>query len=173
MGLYISDGKGRGNTAGVSNDNQLMTLATTKSLEHYVNTNFGDAYASVLTVTPSVNGACVLYFKNNNELDLIIEQIEVFTAADQILSMYLNVEGTPSGGITTIPSNVNASSAKLADGVFLEGSNINGLSGGRLVSKLKAIANEQSRVWNFPADLVVGKIEHLQFFVLHKQLKQT
>lgn len=164
MGLYISDGKGRGNTAGVSNDNQLMTLATVKTLEHYVNTDFGDAYSTILTITPSVSGACIFYGKNNNELDLIVEQIEVFSESDQIITINLNSEGTPSGGNIIIPANNNSRSAKFADGIFLEGSNITGLSTGRVVSRLKIKGGEQSRAWNFPQDLIIGKNRTVTIF---------
>ena len=164
MGLYIADGKGRGNTAGVSKDNQLMTLATVKTLEHYVNVEFGDSYSSILTITPSVSGACVFYAKNNNDLDLIVEQIEVFSDSDQIITIHLNSEGTPAGGTDTVPANNNSKSAKLADGIFQYGANITGLTNGRIVSRLKIKGGEQSRAWNFPQDLVLGKNRTLTIF---------
>ena len=144
--LYIGDGKGRGNTAGVSCDNQLMTLSTVETIEHYMNVIKGSAFSTVITETPSISGSCIYYMKNTDDHDVIIEEIEVFTDDDQILEIYLSDIGTPVNGNTLNPVNNNSGSANSAVGVFQSGSNITGLSGGNKVSRLKIKGNEQSRV---------------------------
>lgn len=164
MGMFISDGNGRGYTAGVSNDNQLMTLSTTESVEHYMNVMKGEAYSLIVTQTPSTSGNCIVYLKNNSDKDIIIEQMELFTDGDQILDVKLGVEGTPANGISTTPANNNTRSAKSADGTFLVGNDITGLSSGVVVSRVKVKGNEQSRVWNFPCDLVIGKNRTLAIY---------
>lgn len=65
-------------------------------------------------------------------------------------------EGFPIGGSTISPTNLNLSSGNSAQGVFLKGSNITGISGGEILQKIWVVSNG-TKSYNFNQDIIVPK----------------
>jgi hypothetical protein len=65
-------------------------------------------------------------------------------------------EGTPVGGTIIIPANLNLGSGNPAEGTFLQGSNITGVSGGVVLEQLWVTSNGTVH-HNFNQDIIVPK----------------
>lgn len=156
MGLQIEDGKGSGSVAEVKN-NKLLVSATTSSQEHYANHNQGKGYNVNFTATPTGPGDCFFYMKNQDtSIALSIEGIWIKNAADDYIEITLNGEGSPIGGSDVTPVNMNTSSGLKALGIFQEGSDITGISGGDVALRLFHENSARSIYSNMNMDIVLG-----------------
>ena len=137
MGMEITGGTGNGFSAKVNSQNQLATAATMVTKEHDINHADGQAYSFPISVTPTLVSTpatgCIAYLKNNNDLDLIVAEMSITATSTETFQVKLGDEGTPIGGNTTTPVNRNAGSGNEADVTALTGSEITGLSGGKIV----------------------------------------
>lgn len=156
MGLVIEDGTGKGYTASVSSANKLRVAAVISTQEHYANHNQGRAYNLNFSATPT-SGACFLYMKNTDtERDLSIEGIWLFMQDDDYFDIKLNDTGTPTGGSTVTARNLNTGSGMTANGTFLNGGDIGGLSGGGVTHRIYHANSDASVYWNFNQDLILA-----------------
>ena len=80
--MIITDGEGKGYSAGITSENRLKTSAITATIEHHVNHLDKQAYQLVFQVTPEelnpsigTGEACFLYIKNSSETDICLEGI--------------------------------------------------------------------------------------------------
>lgn len=135
MGFIIEDGTGKGYSARVNSDNHLEVSSISSTVEHYTNHIKGRAYNVNVSATPSA-GACFFYMKNTDvDRALIIEGFDLYMEADDYVEFYFDKSGTPVGGNTITPVNLNTRSGLEADGTFLSANSITGLSGGKLIQR--------------------------------------
>lgn len=165
--MLLEDGTGSGRTAGVNRDNKLEVVAVTSTTEHNTNHHDGLAFnicAEVVPVASDPSGgetrSCILYIKNTAETDMTFEGIDV-RLGDSGLEDVIEIvgrdnEGSPIGGATATPVNLNLGSGNTAEGVFLKGSNIAGISGGEILQKIWVTSNG-TKSYNFNQDIIVPK----------------
>jgi len=155
--MLIDDGKGRGNSVGVSDNNMLTTLAITSSLEHYTNHTKGKAFNLLFGATPASTGDCFLYIKNSSDIDLIAKGFSLKLAASEYIDVKLGDIGTPSGGTDITPVNLNSGSGVNATGTFQNGADIISLSGGATIERYYHLSSVASLYRNFEQDVVLKK----------------
>lgn len=167
MGFQIEDGTGTGYTVAVNTKNKLETIAITSSIEHYTNHNEGESYNLLFQQTPAYSDPseatgdiCFLYVENTNTLDMVIEGINLRLAGSgqsEIIKIIAEPTGTPIRGNTVTPANLNLGSGKIADGTFLTGTEITGLSGGTEIYRIYIGSSNTSSNFNFEQDIIVPK----------------
>ena len=125
MSLIITDGEGTGYTAGVTNENQLKTLAVTHSIQHHNSRVEGNAYQAVGEFG-AINNAThtVLHISNlSSSLDLVVTYLRLNvlgltggTALPDIATYFQIGFGATvdTGGTLITPVNMNQSSGKAA-----------------------------------------------------------
>ena len=161
--MFIEDGTGSGNSAQVTDENLLKTLAITRSLENHANQDEGEAYNALFAVNPDGAGDCIFYLKNNSNTDLIIESIWWQTSAAEEVYYKLGDVGVPvlTNGSVITPANLNAGSGNSADCTCYSNTadgatDITGLSGGTTIQQLW-LTSAQSTLFNCEADIVLTK----------------
>lgn len=121
--MRITDGKGHGHEAGVTEDNRLMVSATTQSLEHTNSHEEEQVYfANIATtddsLTITATGGTVLVMQNNSTVrDIVIHEVFIGTgAADMIFKVVRNPTLDTLGNMNEqAPGNLNFSSGNIAD----------------------------------------------------------
>lgn len=157
MGLQLEDGKGRGYSAEINSENQLVTQAITHSVEHHANQAEELAYVLNFTATPTSADDCFLYMKNAEAYDMIIEGFTIKIVASEYIDIYLKDAGTPVGGSTIVPISANAGSGKTPAGTFQNGNDITGLSRGSKLYRYYHLSSAGSKEYNFNMDIVLPK----------------
>ena len=153
----IVDGTGNGYNAKVDKSNRLRTRAVTLSNEAFVNLEEGRAYSINVQVTPSGSNVCVFYFKNLSTTEnVVFEQIGTYTAANQVLEIYLKDTGTPTSGTTVAPTNLNSNSSSVLASTIESGNSIGGLAQGNLAYRIRVSADNSTNAFNFDQDIVVA-----------------
>jgi len=166
--MLIEDGQGTGYTAGVNLENRLKTIAITSTIEHHINHEEGNAYSFITQQTPTDSNPsgtssvdiCFAYIKNTSDADISLEEIDIRlggTSQSEIIKVLGKTTGTPIGGNTITPVNLNLGSGKEADGVFQAGSEITGLSGGTELHRIYIGSSNTSETFNFGQDIIVPK----------------
>ena len=153
MPEQIRDGQGKGFLVGVSSKNRMLTDCITYSAEHHAN-HEGNAYNMLFEITPTGAGDCFLYLKNSSTTDLIIEGLWLRVASAEQVIMKLGDVGTPLGGSSVVPANVNAGSNSVALGTFQTGADITALSGGININK-GWVENTATAFFNFEQDIII------------------
>jgi hypothetical protein len=144
--MIIEDGSGTGRKAKVSLENQLQVDAVTKTLMAHASLLEQSAFSLVFSqISNGGAGDCILYMKNLDIKPLIISQLWAsVTVADTIFARY-GMTGTPSGGTTPVPVNLNTGSAATANGLFHQHTVIGGLAGGTVMFRSYFTANAISQ----------------------------
>jgi len=148
MPEMIRDGKGTGKLLQIDNKNRIRGYVVIEDESAWINRVEAESYSAMLSSTGIVaaSGGCFIgYIKNNSSKDLVIVRVKHRCEdADGSLSFWLNVEGTPSGVLTTsIPSNRNAGSNNESECDYYTSTNITGLSGGRKVGSIFSKSGEE------------------------------
>jgi hypothetical protein len=151
----IRDGKGKGYLVGVTDENRLMVGGVTVTKEHHTNYTHEDAYNMLFNVTPTGADDCFLYMKNLASDPIVLEGFTIQAPTNEIIYCKLNDVGTPVGGNTIVPANLNSGSGKLANGTFQTGADITGLSGGIKIAQYAIAASNDSSFRNFDSDIVI------------------
>jgi hypothetical protein len=163
--MYIEDGTGSGRTVAVNKDNKLEVVAITASTEHDTNHHNGQAYNANLEQNPhevdpsAEEEVCIFYFKNTSEIDVTFEGFSHRLAGTDLtdaIEIRGGDDGNPAGGAILIPANMNLGSGNTAQGTFLAGDNITGLSGGTLLQRVFLESNG-TKYFNFDQDIIVPK----------------
>ena len=164
--MIIEDGTGSGRTAGVNLENKLEVVAVTASTEHSTNHSHGLAFnvcAEIIPIgTDPSSGdteSCILYIKNESEKDIIFEGIDIRlggSGLEDVIEVRGRNVGTPIGGSTAAPINLNLGSGNSAEGTFLKGGSITGLSEGETLQKIWITSNG-TKSNNFNQDIIVPK----------------
>ena len=157
MGIEISDGTGSSRGAEVDVLNHLVTNSITQTIEHYINHVAGNAFNLLFSATPASTADCFLYMKNTGAEDLAVEGFWLWLVADEYIDVKLNDAGTPVGGSTITPVNLNTGSGESPTGTFQQGNNITGLSGGRTVDRIYHASSQESQSYNFDQDIILKK----------------
>jgi len=157
--MFIEDGSGRGYRAKVNNDNMLWTKAIIETMYQHVNSKHFEAYQLQFNKAATGNDDCVLYMKNNSDHDLIIHTLRLSISTADEIYFKIGDTGTPVGGTAIIPVNLNAGSAKVAEGVFQHGVDITGLSGGTEVERIRTVSATYlgTTNWHYPAGIILPK----------------
>ena len=162
--MLIEDGTGSGKTAKVDGENQLSTRAITQIEAQHVNEEEGNAYILFSPLTPDdqnpsadEGSPCIFYIKNTSDNDLIITEVRMWAEAAEYIDIYFNQSGTPVGGNTATPVNMNLNSGKVADGTFLGADRITGMSGGTLFDRLRVPADDVDHIYTWPAAIIIPK----------------
>lgn len=151
----IEDGTGTGIQAKIDSDNRLLTESVSKSIEHYHNVTKGTGFHILCQQTPTGAGDCFFYMKNLSTKNWIIEGFNNRVASAETIEVNILQTGTPSGGSTITPVNVNSTSSLLLNGTFEGGNDITGMSGGRLIDRAY-LTNTDTGGYNFELDVVIG-----------------
>jgi hypothetical protein len=165
--MLIEDGTGSGRTAAVNAQNKLEVVAITATTEHDTNHHNGLAFNACVEVTPispdpssGDTRTCVFYLKNTSEVDITLEGIDMRlggTGEEDVIEIVGRDDvGSPIGGTTVTPANLNLGSGNPAEGTFLKGSNITGISGGVVLQKIWITSNG-TKSYNFNQDIIVPK----------------
>lgn len=139
MSFKILDGKGSGREAEVDVENRLKTRAVTES-EFVAASELGDAFSissGFITLT-SANPSAILYVKNNNTLDLVVEtvfvthQISTGGVGGALVSATRNDTGGTliTNAVPGIAQNINFGSAKEFPGLVYAGVEGDTVTGG-------------------------------------------
>jgi len=153
----IKDGAGSGNKARVSATNRLSVNSITESEEFAAN-ELGDAYninTGTITLTNDTDTP-VLYIKNNEDKDLIIQAIilgaKTSTGGSSTDMIEITVVRNPTGGTiisgasdVAINSNRNYGSQNSLDTLAYKGATGNTLTGGE--DHILAFANDTNRTF--------------------------
>ena len=164
--MLLEDGTGSGRTAAVNYENKLEVVAITASTEHATNHHDGLAFNACSEVTPIApdpssgdTRACVFYLKNTSEIDMTLEGIDIRlggTGEEDVIEVVGRDEGSPVGGANCTPANLNLGSGNPAEGVFICGGDITGISGGVILQKIWVKSNGTNS-YNFNQDIIVPK----------------
>lgn len=163
--MLIEDGKGTGYRAKVNSENCLCTEAVCIDTNMHVNQVHGRTYSLIIEQTPTGAGDCFCYIKNDDEKDMVISSIKVYTATDETVEINLGNSGTPIGGSANSPVNRNAGSGNLADATCLTGNDITGLSGGKQVELLFVKGGFPSERYGWVSGIILPKNHTLTLYV--------
>jgi len=145
-------GIGQGvNIEGYGNSNAVI-----HTIGRHANIVHKEAYAAVISVTPTGAGDCFFYAKNNNNDNLIITSMKLYSASAESVQIKLGDAGTVGGTHAALtPVSKFAGSGGVADATCESGVDITDLSGGSIVDLLYC-TNEMKR-WQWQSGLVVPK----------------
>lgn len=161
MGFQIQDGTGKGNIAGVTENNRLLTSTVNETIFAYA-AEEGGAYfigTPVVTLTNAAESA-LFYIKNNEDDKLIFENF--FTTANATtggspaiytVNWYKNPTSI-STVTTTTPLNQNFGSSNTLDATAIYGAQGATFTGGALVASLTLPIGQFNQI---PANLVLPK----------------
>ena len=159
--MYIEDGKGSGSLVGATKDHQLLTKATTVSVEHYINHQYGLAFNVLFEQAPTAGDDCILYIENQNVFDMVIEGVQLSVSGAGEVYIQINDLGTRNAATDLTPVNLNAGSGNLADGEFEVGADLDGaavtLAGGSEIERYVFRAATDTNAFNFDQDVFLPK----------------
>jgi hypothetical protein len=179
--MHIEDGQGSGVTVGVNSDHRMKTISVAASPEHHANHEKGLAFNMLFQETPissqpseSIGKICFLYIKNESELDLIVEGLELRLAGTnltEIIEVQANDGEIPIGGDSNTPVNLNLGSANEASGIFLSSGEITGISEGLIMFRYYVASSDETKSINFEQDLVIPKNNTLTLWALNGNIE--
>jgi len=159
-----------GTPVSVDDENMVKTLAVTESLEGHSNRRHGSAYTWQFSNDPAAADDCIFYIKNNDDLPLILEGIDLFITDDCDVYLKLGGTGTTAAGTTVTGTNMNAGSGNDADVTCLHAEDIE--AGGTFsgaVECCRFIYESGTLVdthhMNFPMDIVIPKNQVFSLWV--------
>lgn len=163
----ITDGTGQGTVAGVDRNNRLETNAVTQSVEHWANVNQGRSFSLNFTATPTGAGDCFFYFKNtNSDRVVIFEGFGIRAASAEAIEVYLRNTGTPSGGSTVVPVNLNTRSGLALTSTIQSGNDITGLTQQDMAYRAYFGGGNSTDTFNFDQDIVIGPQQTLCLYAV-------
>ena len=155
--MIIEGGTGNGYKAKVTDENFLAVVAVIVPNISHVSEEESLAFTLPFTqATDAGADAGILYIKNTSTLNLIFSQLWLSTTAADTIYTKTGVIGTPSGGTTPVPVNMNTGSAKVADGTFHQHTDIVGISGGSTTWRSYFTANAISQRLYFEDGFVLA-----------------
>lgn len=101
--------------------------------------------------------------KNTNSHDLVINQIRIWVESVEYIDMYFKTDGDPAGGTTLAPINMNLGSGRTTVGIFQQGTNLTGLSGGIFYDRLRIPADDNDHLLQWPSMIIIAKNEVVTF----------
>jgi len=171
--MNITGGK-NGTTAGVTDDNRILTESVSATVEHHINHRYGKAYNIVFSQSPTAADDCIFYMMNNDDDDMCIEGVTIGVinaTADDSIYFKVGDTGTRNGAIDVTPVNMNAGSGKAAVGDFEYGADLDGgtatLAGGLEFNRivLAGVTDLTSKYFNFEQDMILPKNRSMTIWV--------
>ena len=133
--MLILDGKGRGFSAGVNDENRLLTAAISDNVQFHINEVEGQFYSFTIDQATGGTSRHNIYIKNTADENLFITSITAFaTTTPTELYVLLGVTGTATSPTTGTPVNRNIGSGSSAEGTFQYGANL-AMTGGAEVDR--------------------------------------
>lgn len=162
--MLIEDGTGTGFTAKVRSDHSLRVYATIELEPHLENQN-GNAYTLLAAQTPNgpdpsagtFNAANFLYIKNLSEITMVVTSIRFWSESNEYIDLFFDPDGDPVGGEDIIPINANLGSGNQANGIFQEGENIEGLTGGALFDRFRIPGDSDDHVHRPDSKIIIPR----------------
>lgn len=151
--MRIKDGGGSGREAQVNAQNRLEVESISQSVEHRANLE-GRAWNIIVQVTPTGASDYFFYFKNTGIVTYVFEGFYYRVASAESITLHTNMTGTPVGGTTLTPVQVNTGSSRVMDATIQSGVDITGLANGEVVDRVWMTSTE-SQGYNFEQDLFV------------------
>ena len=160
MGFEITDGTGKGNSAGVDNTGRLLTRTITENIFQNA-AEEGEAFfigTPIITATTDTESA-ICYIKNNEDSPLILGSFflvaENSNATVQMfrVNWYKNPTSI-TGGTATVALNQNFGSSQTLDADIEYGAEASGIVGGTLSATLSFPIGQFNQ---FDANLVLEK----------------
>ena len=149
----IENGKGGGRYAEVNEKYQLAVDAVTRSNVHEA-ADDGSAWSIPLDATAPSGATFFFLFKNDGEKTYAIHRIRINSSAAGVFR-FVRVTGTPSGGTTVVPTNMNLGVTKPQDTLTIQtGASITGLTELSLLLPQYLVANTPLEI-NLEADIIV------------------
>jgi hypothetical protein len=113
--MLIKDGKGRGNQAGVTVDNQLSVHSMTEKHIGYVSREHADAYTVYTTDAGPVADEYTLYLRNEADDYFVVDRILTTAVSTNVVWVLHQVSGTASGASVITPASLNLVQSKVAN----------------------------------------------------------
>ena len=151
-----------GTGAEVTDEKRLRVDAIAESEALHANEDGGVHFCATLSRTPTGAADVFFYLKNTSTKLLIIDQIDIYAASAESIKAYLGDAGTPSGGSTLTPANLNAGSGSVADCTCQDGVNITTLSGG--VALCELYGSTTMVQYPFPGGIIVPRNKVLTLY---------
>lgn len=164
--MIIKDGHGTGNTVKVGIEGCLNAKAVTVPFQQHINDEDGEGYSVIVSKTPTADGDCFLYIKNNGDGNMYVSSGKISAATDETVQVKIKDVGTPAGGTANVPINRNAGSGKLADVTCQDGENITGLSGGSVVEQVDVDGAVGSVRYPWNSAIIVPKNQTLSLYAV-------
>lgn len=140
--MKIHDGKGRGFSMSVSEDNRGNMSAKIGPRIFYVSRDFGQAFSITSVAANAVAGDLALYIKNTSSTKrLFIRCIDV-SAANAALWKLWEVTGDTPTGTAIVSKNLNLNSGRTADALCYGNGAVGGLTtvAGQPIKHIRSIA---------------------------------
>ena len=99
----------------VTDENRLEVDAITLSKESHANQVHGLAFTWQFSDDPDAADDCIFYIKNNNDIDLILEGIDLYITDDCEVYLKVGGAGTTAAGTPIVGTNLNPGSGEVAD----------------------------------------------------------
>ena len=128
MGLTIEDGKGRGFTTEVTDNNKLAVAAVMRRAVTSISEENGLAFIAETNFTTTAINQVFFYLKNtDSEKMLHVNRLILNSDVNTMFHLY-KATGTASGGSAVTPTNINFTSGNTADVTVLGAGSITGLT---------------------------------------------
>ncbi len=105
---------------------------------------------------------------------MVLEEIDLRLAGTgeaEIIKIIGKVDGIPIGGTNITPVNLNLGSGKTADGIFLGGNEITGLSGGSQLHRIYIGSSNTTTTFNFGQDIIVPKNNTISIWAVNLDIE--
>lgn len=133
-------------------------------MAHHVNQYHGQAFEMLVVQTPieanpsaATGAGCFAYIKNLHLLPITLLEIRAWVESPEYIDLYINDTGTPVGGAVATPINMNFGSGNTADGIFVVGNNITGLTQGTQIDRLRIAADDNDHVFRWPSNFLIPR----------------
>lgn len=162
--MLIEDGTGSGYTAKVGSDNKLRTYSVIESEAHHENEDNKQAFLVFSIITPNnpnpsagETSPTFFYMKNESSKNLMITEIEYWVESNEYVDIYINPAEDPVGGTSITPINMNFGSGNQATGIFLQGTEITGITGGTFLDRTRIPGDGSNHFHSWDAKLILPK----------------
>ena len=164
----INDPDGR--PAQVTDENRLKVDCVTKTQESHANQEEGGAYTWQFSDDPDAADDCIFYIKNNDDMDLVLEGIDLYITADCEVYLKVGGAGTTAAGTPVVGTNLNPGSGNIADVTCIHDGDVE--AGGTFAGSIEcnrykytAGADVDTHHINFPMDIIIPKNQVFSLWV--------
>ena len=133
MGIEIDDGRGRGLSASVSEDNRLNVSSKSAPRPFYVSRDSGLSFSVSSIDAAAAADDVILYLKNTSSTrNIFLGSVHV-SAVEAVLWKLWRVTGTAAGSTALTPTNLNASAGISAEATVRGNGAVTGLTLSELI----------------------------------------